>query len=131
MNSYRIIFSLEELLGPDGQPNAPACTLYNMIAGHAQLVSNAIKEGNLPDAAPSVDIISDQAEDQREKILRDLEFFEIMKPRALLLGNDDIGRDPIIAVFDDNATRMKLWREGGIKCYNAAPVTTPSLIATL
>lgn len=120
MTNYRIIFSLESLFKPDGQPDAAACTIYNFMCGHAQLVGNAIAEGKLPDAMPYVQIISDQHEAKREQILERLKFNEIMLPQSLLLGNDDIGSDTILAVFDDDPVRMHVWREGGIKCYNSA-----------
>ena len=123
--AYNIIFSLESLKQADGQPNAAVCTVYNLINMQAKLVGHAIREGNLPDEVIYVDLISDQPETEREKIMEWLAFCDIELPRALRLGNDPIGNDTILAVFDDDAKRAELWRGVGATCFQ---LSTPPLI---
>ena len=130
MSSYRIIFSLESLFKRDGQPDVGAATIYNFIAGHAQIVGKAIQDASLPDPIPYVDVISEREESERAGIVQKMDFFELMAPRALLLGNDDIGKDTILAVFDDDPERIKLWREIGAKCFSGRGDTTQLLVAT-
>lgn len=118
--SYAIVFSLESLKQEDGQPNAAVCTVYNLINMQAKLVGHAIREGNLPDEVIYIDLISDQAETEREKIMEWLAFCDIEPPRALRLGNDPIGNDAILAVFDDDAKRTETWRAIGATCFQLA-----------
>ena len=121
--SNSIIFSLESLKQKDGQPNAGACTVYNLIAIQAKMLGHAIREGGLTDAVIYVDIITDQPEAERAKIMEWLAFCDIESPRALRLDNDPIGDDTILAVFDDNANRVEMWRSVGATCFqlNEAP----------
>lgn len=117
VNNYVVIFSLESLKQPDGQPNAAVCTVYNLITMQAKMVGHAIQEGGLDDPIPFVEIISDQPETERDKIIEWLKFCDIEVPRALRLADTPIGDYQIMAVFDDDQTRVDLWRSVGATCF--------------
>lgn len=115
--AFVIVFSLESLKQEDGQPNPGAASVYNLISLQAKLVGHAIRKGNLSDEVIYVDLITDQPETERAKIMEWLKFCDIELPRALRLGNDPIGTDTVLAVFDDDQKRVDMWREIGATCF--------------
>lgn len=117
MKSYAILFALETLMGPDNEPNAEACTVYSMLTMQAQLTGHAIQDGKLDDPIPYVEIFCDRPESDREMLMAWFEFNDIMKPRALRLGLDEIGKDKILAVFDCIPQRIQMWRGAGAVCF--------------
>lgn len=127
--SYVIIFSLESLKQEDGQPNPGACTIYNMIVVSSQLMGKAIVEGKLSDPIPFVDLITDQPETERAKIMEWLKFCDIELPRALRLGNDPIGTDTVLAVFDDDQKRVDMWRGIGATCFQLSEAPRIKLLS--
>lgn len=127
--SYVIMFSLESLKQSDGQPNAAVATIYNMICISSQMMGKAIVDGKLPDPIPFVEIITDQPETERTKIVEWLKFCDIELPRTLRLGNDPIGDDTILAVFDDNQTRVEMWRTVGATCFQLNEIPRIKLLS--
>lgn len=117
MKSYVIIFDFDALMGENNEPRPEVCTVYSMLAMQANLVGHAIRNGGLDDAIPYVDLIADKPESDRERLMAWLDFNDIMKPRKLRLGQDEIGQDQILAVFDGNPHRAKMWRGAGATCF--------------
>lgn len=122
MKSYVILFDFDALVGTDNEPNAAVATVYNMVAMQANLVGHAIQDAKLGDAIPYVDLISEKPESERESLMAWLEFNDLMKPRALRLADDEIGADQILAVFDSNQKRIRMWRESGATCFQMTKV---------
>jgi hypothetical protein len=78
--NYCIIFSLECLMTSDNQPIVPACTIYNMITAQAQYIGHAVIAAQTGDRIPFVDIISDQKESERDRIVQWLDFNGLIRP---------------------------------------------------
>ena len=115
--NYVILFSLESLIGADGEPDPAAATIYNMVATQARVLGHAIREAKLEDATPFVDIFTDKPESDRIKIMDWLRTNDIDAPRKLRLGLDPIGDDRVLAVFDNVPERIAIWRGAGAMCF--------------
>lgn len=126
MKSYVILFDFDALVGENNEPNPAICTVYSMLAMQANLVGHAIREGKLDDAVPHVDLYTDKPEEERTRLMAWLDFNDIMKPRKLRLGQDEIGADTILAVFDGDPHRIKMWRGVGATCFQLTPA--PQLV---
>lgn len=126
VKTYTILFDFDALVGENNEPNTATCTVYSMLAMQANLVGHAIQDGKLDDAIPYVDLIADKPEAERERLMAWLDFNDIMKPRKLRLAQDEIGTDKILAVFDSNASRIRMWRGAGAVCFQLS--VAPELV---
>lgn len=123
MKTYRILFSLESLMDSMGNPRPAAATIYNMIAVQSMMLGRAITDTALEDPIPFVEVFTERPESERQKTSQWLHNNDLVAPRKLLMGSDDIGQEQIMAVFDDHPERVRQWRAAGAVCYQTNEVS--------
>ena len=121
---------------PD-DPVLPGAVIYNLLVNQSRYLHRQVSLGKVSAEWPAVDVISCRPEKTRAVTVEWFERNGLLQPRAMHMRADDddrphaeikleiykefyLGREEVVALFDDNAETIAAFREVGVPCYQVS-----------